>query len=77
MNSTKIIHRPAKCIGCRSCVSLAPHTWQINEKTGKAELIGGKMRKDCSVADLFDCDVSSNKKAAIACPMNIIQITNT
>ncbi len=76
MSSIKIIHRPAKCIGCRSCVSLAPHTWLLNEKTGKAELIHGHPRKDCFVAELMPCDVSSNQKAMEACPMNIIQISN-
>ncbi|MBT5016586.1 ferredoxin [Candidatus Peregrinibacteria bacterium] len=76
MSSIKIIHRPAKCIGCRSCVTLAPHTWKLNEETGKAELIHGQPRKDCFVADLFECDVSSNQKAQEACPMNLIQITN-
>ena len=74
MKGIKIIHRPARCIGCRSCVTLAPHTWRLNEQTGKAELIGGAARKDCFVADLFECDVESNQKAAEACPMNLIQI---
>ena len=74
MKGIKIIHRPARCIGCRSCVTLAPHTWRLNEQTGKAELIGGAARKDCFVADLFECDVESNQKAAEVCPMNLMQI---
>lgn len=75
MKSSKIIHRPAKCIGCRSCVILAPHTWRLNETTGKAELIGGVPKKECMVAEIFECDIESNKKAAEACPMNLIQIS--
>ncbi len=74
MSSIKIVHFPKKCIGCHSCVAIAPQNWKINEKTGKAELIGGHKKGDLVVAEAFECDLELNRAAADACPMNAIQI---
>jgi ferredoxin len=74
MSSLKIVHDQKRCIGCNSCVSLAPQCWSMNEETGKAELIGAKKKGNVFVGEIFDCDLDSNKQAAEACPVNIIQI---
>lgn len=75
MSSIKIIHNPKKCMGCHSCVSIAPQNWQINKKTGKAELIGGVKKRDVFVGEIMECDLEPNRTAAKACPMNAIQVS--
>jgi ferredoxin len=46
----------------------------MDEKEGKAVLVGGKKKKAVFVAEVFDCDLEANERAAEACPMRIIQI---
>jgi len=74
MNSIKIIHQPGQCIGCNSCVTLAPQNWRMNKETGKSELIGGCKKGKVYVTEIFECDVEANQKAAEACPMNLIKV---
>lgn len=72
--SFKIVHFRKDCIGCNSCVTIAPQTWMMDEKEGKAVLVGGKKKGDLYVGEVFDCDREANERAADACPMRIIQI---
>ncbi len=72
--SFKIVHFRNGCIGCNSCVNIAPQSWMMDEKEGKAVLVGGEKKRDVYVAEAFDCDLEDNKRAAAACPMRIIQI---
>lgn len=72
--SFKIVHFRKDCIGCNSCVNIAPQSWTMDQKEGKAMLVGAKKKKDLYVAELFDCDLDANERAAKACPMRIIQI---
>ncbi len=76
MSSLKIIHDRSSCIGCNSCVNIAPQTWLMDEAEGKAKLIGSQKKGRVYVAEIFDCDRDANEMAAQACPMNIIKITN-
>ena len=71
----KIIHDREHCIGCHSCVNLAPHTWCIDPADGQARLINGQKKGRYEVAEIFPEDVADNQKAAQACPMNIIKIS--
>lgn len=70
----KLVHNQTKCIGCNSCVNMAPQNWYMDETKGKAVLVGGKEKRGVFIADVFDCDVEINKKVAKACPMNIISV---
>lgn len=72
--SFKIVHFRKDCIGCNSCVNIAPQTWVMDEKEGKSVLVGSKQKGDLFVAESFDCDLEANIQAAEACPMKIIQI---
>lgn len=72
--SFKIVHFRNDCIGCNSCVNIAPHSWTMDGKEGKAVLVGSKKKSDVYVAEAFDCDLEANERAAKACPMRIIQI---
>lgn len=80
MSSLKIIHQREECIGCNSCVNIAPQTWTMDEKEGKARLVGGVKKGNVYVAEYFDCsdvfddDYEMNKAAEAACPMHIIKI---
>lgn len=76
MPSFKIVHQRKKCIGCNSCVTIAPQNWTMDQKEGKARLVGGRKKGTVYVGDMFDCDLEANKKCAKACPMNIIKIEN-
>ncbi|MBU0982028.1 ferredoxin [Patescibacteria group bacterium] len=72
----KIVHKRKDCIGCNSCVLLAPQTWQMDTKEGKSRLIGSKEKRGLFVGEIFPIDLEANKKAAKACPMHIIKIEN-
>ncbi|MBU0668262.1 ferredoxin [Patescibacteria group bacterium] len=74
MKSRKVIHKRATCIGCNSCVFLAPQTWEMDTKTGKSKLINAVKKGDLYVGEIYDCDVEANKRAEKACPMRIIKV---
>ncbi len=70
----KISHQRDKCIGCGSCASYAPNYWRMNAEDGKADLIGGKEKGNVIVVEIEKDDLAQNKKAAKACPMQIIKV---
>jgi ferredoxin len=63
-----------KCIGCNYCVELAEHRWRMSKKDGKCTLVGGKNKKGFYTIRVGDEEYEENKKAAAACPVNIIKI---
>jgi ferredoxin len=74
MKPRKIVHDRERCIGCNSCVTLAPQSWTMDKNDGKARLICSKPKRNLFVADVFDSDVEDNERAAEACPVNIIRV---
>lgn len=76
MSSLKIIHDRQNCIGCNACVTIAPQNWFMDDKEGKATLVGAKKKGKVHVAEIFDRDRGANEMAAQACPMQIIKVTN-
>jgi ferredoxin len=74
MKPRKIVHDRDRCIGCNSCVTLAPQSWTMDDKDGKARLICSAPKRHLFVADVFDSDVEDNERAAEACPVNIIKV---
>lgn len=76
MKDTKLFHYPENCIGCNACVLNAPLTWQMNDETGKSELIHGKVKGKVCQVQLREDEIESNIKAAEACPMRIIKVGN-
>lgn len=77
MGVKKIIisHKRENCIGCGSCVSICPKNWKMNEEDGKSDLVGGEVKKNGIVTAQIDpADEECNKKAAEACPVNIIRL---
>lgn len=71
---TTIIQQRAKCIGCNYCVELAPQRWVMSKKDGKSVLLGAKDKKGFWSVKVRDDEADSNKAAAKACPVNIIQV---
>jgi ferredoxin len=80
MKTVKVIHNRQKCIGCRSCLTIAPQNWQMDEVDGKANLLGAQEKgagtNKTHVGEIFECDIPANQKAAAACPRNIIKVGN-
>ncbi len=70
----KIEHYRYKCIGCNSCVTIAPQNWIMDEKDGKSKLVCSVQKKNIFIANIFEQDKAMNKMAAKACPMNIIKV---
>lgn len=62
------------CIGCGSCATYSPSCWKINKQTGKADLINGVEKGKVVVAGVGMEFLNENKKAAAACPMQVIKI---
>lgn len=77
MKQSKLVQNRKKCIGCHSCVELAPQNWVIDEKDGKSRLIGAREKRGLHIADVFDCDKEANQKVVKACPMKIIKLENS
>ncbi len=63
-----------KCIGCNYCVEYAADRWRMSKKDGKCTLINGTDRKGFYTARVGDEEFEDNKKAAQACPVNIIKV---
>lgn len=70
----RIIHFPADCIGCNSCVENAPGNWYIDESTGKAILRGGCNKGGTMISEISSAEVADNQRAAMSCPMGIIRV---
>lgn len=73
-NKFIITQQREKCIGCGSCTMYSPDCWKINNKDGKADLIGGIKKGKVIVAEVGMEHLEDNKKAAKACPMQIIKL---
>ena len=69
-----ISHRRDKCIGCNYCVELAFERWRMSKKDGKATLLGSVNKKGFHNVKVDDEEYEMNKKAAEACPVNIIDV---
>ena len=70
----KVLHYRDRCIGCNACVEIAPQTWRISKKDGKAVLLAGVLKKNVHQVTIHESDVEDNLRAATACPVNIIKI---
>ena len=69
-----VIQRRKKCIGCNYCVELAPEFWRMSRKDGKSVLLGAEDKRGNFVLKITEADVEANKRAATACPVNIIDV---
>ena len=69
-----ITHQREKCIGCNYCVELAFNQWRMSKKDGKATLIGAVNKKDFHTLKIDNTEYDDNKRAADACPVNIIKV---
>lgn len=70
----RIIHLPANCIGCNSCVENAPDNWEIDPADGKAILKRAVNKHGTCIAEISGAEVSDNQRAAMSCPMGIIRV---
>ena len=72
-----IRHKRNECIGCWSCVLLAPHQWKMDENDGKATLCNSEWKgKQFMVAYVDEDEIAENKEAEIACPVRVIQVSD-
>lgn len=69
-----ITHQREKCIGCNYCVELAYQRWRMSKKDGKATLLGGENKKGFHTVRVDNAEYDENKRAAEACPVNIIKV---
>lgn len=74
MKKFRISHFRKDCIGCGSCKLIAPHTWDMNEEDGMADLKGAEPKNDVQVSDVDIDLLEENKEAAAHCPVSIIRI---
>lgn len=70
-----VTYQRNKCIGCNYCVELAYAYWRMNKRDGKSTLLGANNKKEFYTARLTDNALDENEKAAAACPVNIIKVT--
>lgn len=70
-----ICHKRNDCIGCGSCALLAPKSWKMNPDDGKSDLADAEWKGDDFMVSTIDpSEYEENKKAADACPVDIIRI---
>lgn len=71
-----ISHKRKDCIGCGSCALLAKNCWSMNKEDGKSDLRGaGWKNEEFMVTQIDEDELEDNKKAADACPVNIIRVS--
>lgn len=73
-NKFIISQQRKNCIGCGSCAMYSPSCWKINDTDGKADLVNGVQKGLVVVAEVGMELLEENKKAADACPMQIIKL---
>ncbi len=67
-----IYHKKSECIGCNSCVEIAPQLFEMDE-AGIANLLHKTaVHGPFEVGELFDEDAPDAHEAAEACPVQII-----
>ncbi len=70
-----IRHKRNECIGCWSCVYLAPQNWFMDTQDGKATLYNAQRKgKQYMVGNIDTSDYDINQQAAKVCPVRIIQL---
>ncbi len=75
MPHIKLIHYREDCIGCNACIESSPANWKINERDGKADLVGGKeTKKGVFLKEIFPIELEENKRAERDCPARIIKV---
>lgn len=70
----KIVHYRNRCIGCNSCVEIAPAFWKMDDGDGKSSLKGSVKKKEVEILEITHADVEENEMAAKDCPVNIIHV---
>jgi ferredoxin len=70
----KVALTPFECIGCGSCVDIAP-AYFVMDENGKANLYGGRPEKDTIVTELFPGDDDALASVITSCPSRCISIT--
>ncbi len=74
MAKLMIEHDRPNCIGCGSCAAINPRRWKMNDDS-KADIIGGKSRKDgWQELEISEDDLKQDKETAESCPVNVIHI---
>ncbi len=71
---TTQIHYRDKCIGCGTCTQEAPDVWMIDEKDGKASVVGGVVKGAVVVRILVPHEREQCKNAEEQCPVHCIVI---
>ena len=75
MGNYKIIHDRDNCIGCGSCVAVAPSFWEM-EDDNKSRLVKSQKVGKKFELEIEDKDLEINLDAAKTCPVNVIHIVN-
>lgn len=71
-----IIHERNECIGCGSCVLIAPHQRHMNHDDGKSCLKGATRKGNkYMVGQIDEDDTDINREVADACPVSIIRVS--
>jgi len=69
-----VLHEVPKCIGCGSCVAMAPKFWKMDSGDSKAHLIGSDKVGENEELELKEAEVQENQDAADTCPVNCIHV---
>ncbi|WP_320054819.1 ferredoxin [uncultured Acetobacteroides sp.] len=70
----KIVLTPIECIGCGTCVDIAP-AYFVMDENGKANLFGGRSEKDTIATELFPGDDDVLASVMACCPSRCISVT--
>jgi len=69
----KVVYDRPNCIGAAQCVAVLPEFWSL-DKDGKAILKGSKKADGTWELEIDEKILPKMKKAAAACPVNVIHI---
>lgn len=75
MGNYKIVYDKESCIGAGTCEAVSPDTWKVDNKIGKADLVGGvSMGNEMFELEIEDKDLDMHVQAARGCPAACIHI---
>jgi len=71
-----VVYDRPNCIGAGACTAANPKRWKMNyDRDGKADLIGGKEKKDTTATlEIDEKEFEAMKASAEICPVNVIHI---
>lgn len=73
----KIIQKVSDCIGCTTCATLCPETWEMKKQKAHLKNTVFSEQKEEVTKDLDLNEIKKHENAEQSCPVNCIKLLKT